>query len=388
MNSYELPNSRKRDNYDKFKIAYSVFKQTQVELKDENEKFNIKMYIFEPPFTIENCLCCDLEYLCKVQYSDIKAHGLLGRGEFFSCLEINPNADVSLALRIPGYEWTNSLEIVEETKQIFQFSKKYSEQVNIVLEASKKEGIFKLVLFAQYWLENHTGLPLLFKYMENEFNYDIISLPYVIEGVYLEENNQKKKGILSSMFSAFGEKLDVEEENIKPWMRYKEEKKIGLGSLLEDEEQVDEGQGTIRMFSSDISNPVQGMVSIKLANSQWSKVFKLIGNEGKKDLLASTGQSIKANEEASTSKRNCIYEVAMNMEIGEEPFSRTKIIRFAPRFVLINKMARVLLISQYEPNSDLTGACRLIPNERSAYHWADGKKLRGVCIRLEEYGWQ
>lgn len=388
MNSFEISNPRKRVNSDDFKIAYTVFKLSQLELKDETEKFNMKLYTFEAPFIIENCLCCDVEYFCRVQESEIKAHGLLARGDTFTCLEINPQANVSLALRIPGYDWTNSLDILEESKQIFQFSKKYSEQVNVVVEASKKEGIFKLVLFSQYWLENHTGLPLLFKYMENQFNYDIISLPYVIEGVYIEERTEKKKTSMSSMFAAYGEKLEIEEESIKPWMRYKEEKKSGLGSLLFDEEPVDEEQGTIRMFSSDISNPVQGLVSIKLANSQWSKVFKLIGNEGKKDILSVSGHSIQALEESSFSKRNCIYEVAMSMEIGEEPFSRTKVIRFTPRYVLVNKMPTALLISQFEPNLDLNGVCRLMPNERSAFHWSDSEKSRAVCIRLEPHGWQ
>jgi hypothetical protein len=54
--------------------------------------------------------------------------------------------------------------------------------------------------------------------MENNLDYDIISLPYVVEGIYLEERNDKKKGVLNSMYTAFGEKLDLEnqEENVKP----------------------------------------------------------------------------------------------------------------------------------------------------------------------------
>jgi SHR-binding domain of vacuolar-sorting associated protein 13 len=388
INSYDLQSSRKRENSDDIKIAFAVFKQSQVELKDDTEKFSVKLYSFESPFIIENCLCCDLEYQCVSYQTSNKAHGLLRRGESFNWLEITPHAKILLSLRITGYDWTPFLEVLEESKQIYQFSKKYSEQVNVLLEASKKEGMFKLVFFAQYWLENHTGLPLLFKYMENELNYDIISLPYVIEGVYIEERNEKKKGQLNSMFAAFGEKLDIdEEEDIKPWMRYKTDKKIGLGSLLNDEEVSDEGQGTIRMFSSDISNPIKGFVSIKLANSSWSKVFRLVGNEGKKDLLTVSGHSIQAFEE-SKSRRSCIYEVAMTMQIAEDPFSRTKIIRFTSRFVMINKMPSVLLISQHEPNLDLSGVCRLIPNERSAYHWTDQLKSRSICVRPESYGWQ
>lgn len=29
-----------------------------------------------------------------------------------------------------------------------------------------------------------------------------------------------------------------------------------------------------------------------------------------------------------------------------------------------------------------------MPNERSAYHWADQKKARSLCLKLESYGWQ
>lgn len=386
INSYDARISLRRDANEGHKRASAVLRVQQDEVKDENEKFYVKIYSFESPFVLENCLCCDLEYFCYVQNSDVRPHGLLYRGETFNCLEIAPSAQVSLALRIPGYDKTNYLEVYEGTKQIFQFSKKHSEQVNVVLEASTNEGMLKIVLFSQYWLENHTGLPLLFKYMENEQNYDVISLPYVVEGVYLEERSDKKKGLTQSMFAVYGEKLDIEEETVKPWMKYTESKKLGLSCLLEDEEIIDEGQGTIRMFSSDVNNPVAGTVSIKLANSHWSKVFKLTGNESK-TILASSEHSIKALE-ATKLKRKCIYEVAMTMNIAEQPYSRTKIIRFTPRFVMINKMVKALLISQHEPDQDFNGVCRLIPNERSAFHWPDSNKNRSVCLRIDDYGWQ
>ena len=374
-------------NREMHKTASAVLKVIQDEIKDDTEKFTAKVFNFEPPFTIENCLCCDLEYFCCVENSDIRVKGLLSRGDKFNCLEIHPSSTLTLALRIPGYEKTSYLTIEKETRQIFQFSKKHCEQVNVMLESSVKEGMFKIVLYAEYWLENHTGMPLLFKYMENSQEYDVISLPFVVEGVHFDGQDQgKKKSLNASMFSVFGEKLVVEEETVKPWLKYSENKKLGLSSLIDDEEAHDEGQGTIRMFSSDSANTSKALVAIKLANSHWSKSFKLVTVKSKNELLTSSEQSIKALENTAC-KRKCMYEVAMTIGIAQQPFARTKIIRFIPRFVMINKVSSSLLVSQYLPDDDLNGVCRLASNERSAFHWPSYQTGRSVCIRIDQYGW-
>lgn len=385
LNSYEKSNFKDKEMH---KVASAVLKVYFDELKDDNDKFFARIFNFESPFIIENSLCCDLEYFCRVEGSDVRPKGLLMRGEQFNCLEIHPSSVVSLALRIPGYEVTSFLTIEKEIKQIFQFSKKHSEQVNVVLEASVKEGMFKVVLFAEYWLENHTGMPLLFKYMENNQDYDVISLPYVVEGLHIDGHNLKKsKAFAGSMFSIFGQKFEIEDDPVKPWMKYSETKKLGLSSLLDDEEDQEDGQGTVRMFSSDSTALQKSQVAIKLANSHWSKSFRLVTSKSKKDLLASSEQSIKALENCS-SKRKCMYEVAMTISIAEKPFERTKVIRFIPRFVMINKMPCCLLVSQYLPDDDYNGACRLVSGERSAFHWPNHQTGRSVCIRIDQYGWQ
>jgi hypothetical protein len=384
LNSFDRNSISNRDLH---KTASAVLKVLHDEIKDDNEKFIAKVFNFEAPFVIENCLCCDLEYFCIVEGSDIRPKGLLTRGEQFNCLEIHPSSEVSLALRIPGYDKTSFLTIEKETKQIFQFSKKHCEQVNVILESSVREGMFKVVLYSEFWLENHTGMPLLFKYMENNQEYDVISLPFVVEGVHFDGLDRKKKMGTSSMFSVFGEKIEVEEETVKPWMKYSESKKLGLSSLVDDEETHDEGQGTIRMFSSDSANMQKAFVAIKLANSHWSKSFKLATAKAKNELLTSSEQSIKALENCN-SKRKCLYEVAMMISIAQQPFSRTKIIRFIPRFVLINKMPNSILISQYPPDDDLGSVCHLVSNERSAFHWPNYQTGRSVCIRIDQYGWK
>ena len=84
FNSFDIQNSKKRANSEEIKIAFAVFKLSQVELKDDSEKFSVKLYSFESPFIIENCLCCDLEYQCMSEDNLNKAHGLLRRGETFN----------------------------------------------------------------------------------------------------------------------------------------------------------------------------------------------------------------------------------------------------------------------------------------------------------------
>ncbi|CAG9316922.1 unnamed protein product [Blepharisma stoltei] len=377
--------------------AFASFKYSLLEFKDDTEKFFVKLYTFEPGLTVENYLCCPLEYQCIILNrregmefleTDIKTSGSLERGENFHWLEAPPYGSVGVALRIPGYDWSPMLNIFEEDKHIYQFSRRNMEQVNIFLESNKSDGTFRLLAYAQYWLENHTGLPLLFQYIEKDFSFDIMSLPYTVEGLHFEEYQEKKKiGSYETVLNAFGEKLDFEYEGVKPWLHYKEADKVGLGSLIEEEEDEEQkNMVNIRMFSADLDQPGSGTAAIRIANSEWSDLFRIVGNEPNKSLLTAGGHSILAVEK-SKYHMNCMYEVAMSLQIAEEPFVKTKIIRFTPRFVLINKMPQVLLLTQFEPNIDFNGVCRLLPNERSSFHWPDCRRGRAICVKLEDYGW-
>lgn len=95
--------------------AFSTFKYSLLEFKDDTEKFFVKLYTFDPGLTIENYLCCSLEYQCSIlqknpfdgdeyQETDIRTYGVLDRGQSFHWLEAPPHSSLGVALKIPGYD--------------------------------------------------------------------------------------------------------------------------------------------------------------------------------------------------------------------------------------------------------------------------------------------
>jgi len=381
----DIISQRKRHNSEP-RSSYAVFKYCTHEFKEDTEKFFVKVFTLDPPLVMQNLLSCQLEYKLEARSQEmppasLRSYGTLERGTDFEWVELPPNAKIGLSLRIAGFDWSEFLALDEENKYIYQFSESLREQVNVIVETFWTEGVIKLQVFAQYWIENLTGLPLMFKYIERNFDYDVISLPYCIEGVYFDDfSDKKKKGVIESVVTAFGETLETQEKVMKPWLRYKQDLEVGFNSLLEEE---DIEEPTVRMFSVDPNS--EGQAQIQIANSEWSAPFNINSKQGKKSMLSISGNSIIAKE--NTQHLPCLYEVAINLQIPDDPFTRTRLIKFTPRFIIVNKLGCVALVTQWEPTIEQQGVCRLLPNEKSKFHWPDAFRERAICVKFEEEGW-
>lgn len=400
-NLSDIWNSKKKEVTSEAKSAFVVLRTSLIEMKDDTERFFVKFMNFDPSFILENLLCCPVEFRSSLvdrklsdemmqefrksgvlSLSSIKSTGILDRNESFEWLNIHPNDTIDMHLKISGYDWTPKTVIHEnENLHVIEFRSAYEDTITIFLSISRDNSIFKVTAYAQYWLENLSGLPIMFQYIENNVHFMPVSLPSNVEGVMILP--EKKKGFEeSAIISAFGNTVCEEIEELKPWLMYQEESKTGLGALIDQkplESQIS------RMFSSSSMYISDSFACVRIANSEWSEAFKLEASETS-SVISMSGQSIKAVEQDSSYRQSCLYEIAITLQLTQISNLHTKILRFSPRFVLQNKIDRIMLISQFEPTEAV--ACRLLAQETSNFHWPDWRRSRNLCIKFEEYGWE
>ena len=386
--------------------CFTVLSSRSHEIKDEDEVFFIKVLHFQPPVTIDNLLCTDLEFQCvqmlrrpseEVREEDYlmpgpcKLGGRLSKGESAHWMDIKPQDSLSLALKLPGYALSKPVLVTPDSNtltHIFQFSSPSQEQVNIMLEVNRASGVLRLISYSQYWLENNTSLPIVFQYREGKLLYDPVVLAYKVDGLIIEESESKPKWLSAAyqVATAQGAMPSLDRRLEKPWLLFKGEGRRGLSVLLGLEEQPAPAS-LLRPFSIGNLGPSQGAASVVIANSEWSPPFRITASSFKTSVISFNGQAIKAAEEHHPGRPGCLYVIAMSLQLAEEPFSRTKIIKFAPRYIFVNKTAQVLLVTQFEPVSDTYGVCRLLPYEKSNFHWPDERRGEEICLKFEEPGW-
>ena len=398
----EVPVGRRKEE----RSCFVVLSSHSHEIKDEDEVFFIRVLHFQPPVTIDNLLCTDIEFQCMHMIhrarEDLnneeyiipgisKTAGRLSKGESAHWLDIKPQDSLNFSLKLPGYALSKPVLITSDSQintHIYQFSSPTQEQVNIMLEVHRLSGVLRLIAYSQYWLENNTSLPIVFQYREGKLLYDPVVLSYKVDGLIIEDSESKPKWLTSSyqVATAQGSMPSLDRRLEKPWLLFKGEGRRGLSVLLGQDEHPPPAS-LLRPFSIGNMGNSQGSASVIIANSEWSPPFRITATSFKTSVISFNGQSIKAAEERHPGRPGCLYVIAMSLQLAEEPFSRTKIIKFAPRYIFVNKTAQVILVTQFEPVSDTYGVCRLLPYEKSNFHWPDEHRGEEICLKFEEPGW-
>lgn len=398
--------SRKESGFNSCTIVMNVREQPL-------DNIVVRVYEFDSSFTLQNLLCTPLDFaihrhnlsisdpilsipeqqMQKYDLDDNLTYGdcvisQLDKGESYESIEVSAIEVVSLALKLPGYEWSRPMILLEHLgTTIFQFSKRNSEQINVFLESDRRSGSVKISAYSQFWLENHTSLPIMFQHSEDRFTNVPIFLPYHLDDFLIE--GQKIKDLEDMCITtAFDSSLKTKAKHSKPWLQHALTKKPGFASLSAAPVDLAQSSGLLtKMFSTRCDFNFAPQASIRVANSDWSEHFNLIAVEPDSRMLLNSS-SVKAYEPSISGKAGCIYEIAMSLHVPEAPFERTKLIKFMPRFVLANRLPFELLITQFEPTSDTDGVCRLQPLETTHFHWPDASRYQSLCVKLEDHGWQ
>jgi hypothetical protein len=112
-------------------------------------------------------------------------------------------------------------------------------------------------------------------------------------------------------------------------------------------------------------------ISVRMSESPWSKQFAV-------DQAAFDGQLQLAQNVHQGPGGLESYEFAVHFAEGPLPFQRTKIVSFAPRFVVVNHLPFGIRIKQYNTSSSHSFSCG--PEERTPFFWADAHESALVSI--------
>jgi vacuolar protein sorting-associated protein 13A/C len=115
---------------------------------------------------------------------------------------------------------------------------------------------------------------------------------------------------------------------------------------------------------------------VKIANSVWSRGIGLQNASHTTAYLQMPEKRKDGDREAGR-----LYELSVVEYSAKNDFWRTKVVAFAPRFVLLNKMSKTLFCKQNSTMDVFT----LLPNERVPFHWTNNNiSEKKMQIRLDQ----
>src|SRR5690554_3123947 len=141
------------------------------------------------------------------------------------------------------------------------------------------------------------------------------------------------------------------------------------------------------MYSYNSFNVYTSKTAVKIADSNWSKAISL-ESPGMVGFLEMTDK-----KRSDANQR--VFELGVSIELGEGQRYGTKIVTFAPRFVLVNKTGRTIFYRQprwgerevMERGTEGLDFFSLRADESLPWHWPSRDQPRELCLSLDSLGW-
>jgi hypothetical protein len=304
----------------------------------DDKTSSISLY---PPLLIENLLPCRLSFrVINKKTGTTNSQGTLHRGEEASIHFMEMNERFALSLQLVGFQWSPIVDI-NVSSPVDQVEILDDQNRTLILRLENtmtKTGMRKILVYCKYWFINKTGLRLLYKqmYLGNiaAGQSDWENLEYNLDSNYQrwysdsESDKSKKKPFLFDFVST----LDIRDSRL----------------------------------------------SVKIADSTWCKGFLLSG-EG-------TSGVIEISDRYEEGKPTRFFQLVMYVESAKTKYWRSKVVVFAPHYVVINQTPKVLMFSQ-APHTLKGDPYVLNPDQQIPFHWPNIYGTNRVQISFQEAGW-
>ena len=400
-------------------------------------KRNIRRYLrllsIRPSVILQNCTPQKLRY----EFSLLETHkeGSFSSGKIVEwegvAIPNNTTAENCLSIRVclPGCDWSESIQLVS-TEQITAdspcvisakaFDRK-SRTMFIQVEIKRApEGTFHVSVYLPYWINNLTGLPLIFCHKSADRPGQLVACQAeersVDDGdlVDVDESESqalflgtgpRKLGLRELLPGKNGELVPALLEARAVGMV---ERRIGRTQKTAKEEWNARSESLILMDFSNLETRTS-RVSVRLARgmnsthasstfntllpTEWSIPFAL-------DSAGTTGE-IEIPEEKNVSnilmyRERAAYSLGVSIGLGHGPFSHTRVVTIAPRFLVVNHTGRPLLVKQegagadrYVASGSNERALLVRSDSQCPFHWASSRaSQRLMTVRFDEYGWE
>ena len=300
-----------------------------------------------PPLLIENLLPCRLSFrIINKKTGTTNAQGTLHRGEEASVHFMEMNERFALSLQLVGFQWSPIVDInVSSPVDQIEILDDQNRALILRLENTMtKTGMRRVLVYCKYWFINKTGLRLLYKQM-----------------------------YLGKVAAGQSDWEDVEynlDSNYHKWY---------------SDHAAEGGSGGDRSkkkpFLFDFVSTMdvrESRLSVKIADSTWCKGFLLSG-EG-------TSGVIEISDRYEEGRPTRFYQLVMYIESAKTKYWRSKVVVFAPHYVILNKTPKVLLFAQ-APYTLKGDPYVLHPDQQIPFHWPNIYGTDRVQIGFQEGGW-
>lgn len=330
-------------------LAVNLQVQTKPNAKERSKGDHV--ITISPPLILENVLLCDMEYALVDSKVGTQQKGFLARGEQVSIHQLDPEAELKLTIAIPGYRRSVLVNITGPSiaKKIDMAPTRTNAHhlyVNLHNRVNSR-GIRKVSVFAQFWMLNHTGLPLFFKQVPPD----------------PKENTGEIKVIRKY--------AQLESLDPKDW--------YGEGGELFGESEHFKQLAQPTMFAYHKRDIAGNKASVKIADSKWAKPFSL-------ETAGTTGVVEIQDKEKSYKKKRIQFELGVDIDFAPGKYGRTKVVTFTPRLVLVNHLDEPI----YYKQKGFADMQYILPaNSRLPFHWLDlTKENREIAVcRGEDWHW-
>eukprot|EP00742_Colponemidia_sp_Colp-10_P011678 GILJ01013009.1.p1 GENE.GILJ01013009.1~~GILJ01013009.1.p1 ORF type:complete len:1942 (-),score=279.50 GILJ01013009.1:31-5289(-) len=358
---------------------------------------------FQPPFLFENLCASTVEYRLSDQVNSHSIEGRLNRGEETGWYAADLCHTLLLSVKLPGYAWSQPAIVHVGTKRYEPVEPEMESPsvasyivLHELIDSTKSVCIdicstmdrrsqsqstaypLKISVHCQYWLINNTESVLNLKCEEDQITGQIT----------LDCSLQAKRR----------KQIQMESRPRKLWLSDTTQQSKGLKAILEftdlfNDELIQatspvDGGGQTTSFGQSGSMLYERAVMFSLRNhklfataaciqvddSKWATPFDL-------DTAGTTG----VIEVTSNERHGPLYMFGVEIDFAPDVYFRTKLVTFAPRFVLVNRLQRTVQVKQVR--SHARDEIILTPNQKRVFHWPDQSQPQLLCFRLEEYGW-
>jgi hypothetical protein len=159
----------------------------------------------------------------------------------------------------------------------------------------------------------------------------------------------------------------------------------------EDDDSSDAiGAQRIKAASKASSRAVTLPIAVRLGDSPWSRklpvdegsvdgALTLVRSSGPTGRPAATGSAMAAGAGGSGSGMRPAetFEFGVHFDIAPVPFQRTKLISFAPRYLLVNRLPFPIRARQHHTNSSHSFPVEV--DSRTPFYWADADEKK-LCV--------
>eukprot|EP00026_Physarum_polycephalum_P000021 Phypoly_transcript_00021.p1 GENE.Phypoly_transcript_00021~~Phypoly_transcript_00021.p1 ORF type:complete len:3252 (+),score=335.79 Phypoly_transcript_00021:281-10036(+) len=300
-----------------------------------------------PAFVVSNQLpnpiqitLTDHTFHLDIMYSDLDA------GESLDIYEVDPNHLLFLRVKMEGFDCSTFVQINQSSssdinRQFITLLDEKKCSLNLNIEYVQTSGCVKVVIYCKYWIVNRTGLPALYKPNTRMFAFENLA--------------PGQKEITSRQLQLEGDPRD--------WYHHPSVEKIASSKPL------------LFSFVDDEVQTRNRMISIKIANSEWSKGLWI---ESPGTVTHTTLHCI----DSDTDEHITQLQLSMSVELAEGKFFRTRVVTFFPQYILINHLEQRIY---YKQRTALTPAY-LDPGEKMPFHWQDQDVACELAICIEPFG--